>query len=173
DMCSLGKVVGGGYPLAAIAGNEAIMAHFDASRVKDDEFMQQIGTLSGNPVAAAAGRATLRVLREPGAYDRLHATGRKLMEGITALLEKTGTKAQVVGEPPLFDVFFTEEEVRDYRTLTRVDNAAQAKFNASLAARGILKGGNKYYVSLAHTDEDVAFTLNAVEESLADLYADA
>ena len=173
DMCSLGKVVGGGYPLAAIAGNEAIMAHFDASRVKDDEFMQQIGTLSGNPVAAAAGRATLRVLREPGAYDRLHVTGRKLMEGITALLEKTGTKAQVVGEPPLFDVFFTEKEVRDYRTLTRVDNVAQAKFNASLAARGILKGGNKYYVSLAHTDEDVAFTLNAVEESLADLYADA
>jgi glutamate-1-semialdehyde 2,1-aminomutase len=171
DMCSLGKVVGGGYPLAAIAGNDAIMSHFDASRVAEDEFMQQIGTLSGNPIAAAAGRATLRVLREPGAYDRLHATGCKLKDGITELLKKTGTKAQVVGEPPLFDVFFTQEEVRDYRTLIRVDTAAQAKFNAAVCARGIIKGGNKYYVSLAHTDEDVEFTLNAVEEALAELHA--
>ena len=173
DMCSLGKVVGGGYPLACIAGKDAIMAHFDASRVAEDEFMQQIGTLSGNPVAAAAGRATLRVLREPGAYDRLHATGRKLKDGITELLQKTGTKAQVVGEPPLFDVFFTQEDVRDYRTLTRVDTAAQAKFNAAVCARGIIKGGNKYYVSLAHTDEDVEFTLNAVKEALAELHATA
>ena len=173
DMCSLGKVVGGGYPLAAIAGNDAIMAHFDASQVAEDEFMQQIGTLSGNPVAAAAGRATLGVLRAPGAYDRLHATGRKLMDGITELLQKTGTKAQVVGEPPLFDVFFTREAVRDYRSLIRVDTAAQAKFNAAVCARGIIKGGNKYYVSLAHTDEDVEFTLNAVEEALAELHATA
>ena len=173
DMCSLGKVVGGGYPLACIAGKDAIMAHFDASRVAEDEFMQQIGTLSGNPVAAAAGRATLRVLREPGAYDRLYATGRKLKDGIAELLQKTGTKAQVVGEPPLFDVFFTQEDVRDYRTLTRVDTAAQAKFNAAVCARGIIKGGNKYYVSLAHTDEDVEFTLNAVEEALAESHATA
>jgi glutamate-1-semialdehyde 2,1-aminomutase len=173
DMCSLGKVVGGGYPLACIAGKDAIMAHFDASRVAEDEFMQQIGTLSGNPVAAAAGRATLRVLREPGAYDRLHVTGRKLKDGIAELLQKTGTKAQVVGEPPLFDVFFTQEDVRDYRTLTRVDTAAQTKFNAAVCARGIIKGGNKYYVSLAHTDEDVEFTLNAVEEALAELHATA
>lgn len=173
DMCSLGKVVGGGYPLACIAGSEEIMAHFDASKVSEDSFLQQIGTLSGNPVAAAAGRATLRVLREPGTYDRLHATGRKLMEGITELLQKTGTKAQVVGEPPLFDVFFTEDDVRDYRTLTRVDAAAQAKFNQGICARGVLKGGNKYYISLAHTEDDIAHTLNAVEESLAELHATA
>ena len=171
DLCSLGKVVGGGYPLACVAGSEEIMSHFDATKVAEDEFMQQIGTLSGNPVAAAAGRATLRVLREPGAYDRLHAIGHKLMEGIKELLQKTGTKAQVVGEPPLFDVFFTEGDVRDYRTLTSVDNAAQSKFNKEICARGVLKGGNKYYISLAHTDDDIAHTLNAVEEALAELHA--
>ena len=171
DMCSLGKVVGGGYPLACVGGSDEIMAHFDASKVSEDSYLQQIGTLSGNPVAAAAGRATLRVLREPGAYDRLHATGRKLMEGITELLQKTGTKAQVVGEPPLFDVFFTEDDVRDYRTLTRVDAAAQAKFNQGICARGVIKGGNKYYISLAHTEDDIAHTLNAVEETLSELYA--
>ena len=95
------------------------------------------------------------------------------MEGITELLEKTGTQAQVVGEPPLFDVFFTKDEVRDYRTLTRVDTSAQAKFNTGVCARGIIKGGNKYYVSLAHTEEDVAHTLHTVEESLAELHATA
>ncbi|PPR64917.1 MAG: Glutamate-1-semialdehyde 2,1-aminomutase [Alphaproteobacteria bacterium MarineAlpha4_Bin2] len=173
DLCSLGKVVGGGYPLACIAGSEEIMSHFDAAKVAEDEYMQQIGTLSGNPVAAAAGRATLRVLREPGAYDRLHATGRKLMDGITELLQKTGTKAQVVGEPPLFDVFFTEDDVRDYRTLTRVDNVAQAKFNKEICARGVLKGGNKYYISLAHTADDIAHTLNAVEDALSEVHATA
>ena len=171
DMCSLGKVVGGGYPLACVAGSDEIMAHFDASKVGEGAFLPQIGTLSGNPVAAAAGRATLRVLREPSAYDRLHAIGRKLMEGITELLQKTGTKAQVVGEPPLFDVFFTEDDVGDYRTLTRVDAVAQAKFNQGICARGVIKGGNKYYISLAHTEDDIAHTLNAVEESLSELYA--
>jgi len=103
----------------------------------------------------------------------LHATGRKLMEGITELLQKTGTKAQVVGEPPLFDVFFTEDDVRDYRTLTRVDNVAQAKFNKEICARGVLKGGNKYYISLAHTPDDIAHTLNAVEDALSELHSTA
>ena len=171
DICSLGKVVGGGYPLACVAGSDEIMAHFDQSKVGSDEFMQQIGTLSGNPVAAAAGRATLRVLREPNAYQRLHSTGRKLMEGITELLEKTSTKAQVVGEPPLFDVFFTENDVLDYRTLSRVDESAQTRFNKAICDRGILKGGNKYYVSLAHTDDDIEFTLSAVSDALDELHS--
>ena len=171
DICSLGKIVGGGYPLACIAGSEEIMSHFDAARVAEDEYLQQIGTLSGNPIAAAAGRATLRVLREQGAYERLHDTGRKLMKGITELIQKTKTKAQVVGEPPLFDVFFTENQVNDYRSLSRVDNKAQTSFNKAICSRGILKGGNKYYVSLAHTEEDIASTLNAVEEALEELHS--
>ena len=80
DLCTLGKVIGGGFPLAAIAGRAEIMAHFDRAKVGDENFLVQIGTLSGNPVAAAAGLATLAILRRPGAYERIHATGRELME---------------------------------------------------------------------------------------------
>lgn len=173
DLCSMGKVVGGGFPLACIGGSEEIMSHFDQSKVAEDEYLQQVGTLSGNPVAAAAGRATLKILREPGAYEKIHATGKRLMDGIGELIARTGTKAQIVGEPPLFDVFFTEAKVKDYRTLTNVDTAAQARFNKLVCERGILKGGNKYYVSLAHTEDDVAHTLGAVEDALAEMHATA
>ena len=85
DLCALGKVVGGGFPLAAIAGSDEIMAHFDKSTA-GDSFLPQIGTLSGNPVAAAAGLATLEILKRPGAYDQLFATGAILMEGLDRLL---------------------------------------------------------------------------------------
>src|SRR2546421_1955493 len=66
DLCSLGKVIGGGFPLACIAGSAAIMAHFDQAKVGDDGFLKQIGTLSGNPVAAVAGLASLEILKRPG-----------------------------------------------------------------------------------------------------------
>src|SRR6187200_2151169 len=69
DLCTLGKIIGGGFPLAAIAGREDIMSLFDRGKVGDDRFLTQIGTLSGNPVAAVAGLATLEILRRPGAYE--------------------------------------------------------------------------------------------------------
>ena len=70
DLCTLGKVIGGGFPLAAIAGREDIMSLFDRGKAGDDRFLTQIGTLSGNPVAAAAGLATLEILRRPGTYEQ-------------------------------------------------------------------------------------------------------
>ena len=106
DLCTLGKVIGGGFPLAAIAGRADIMAHFDRGAVGDEGFLMQIGTLSGNPVAAAAGLATLEILRRPGAYERLFATGRELMGALAELLKREALPAQVTGEPPLFDVVF-------------------------------------------------------------------
>jgi len=167
DLCALGKVIGGGYPLAAIAGKRAFMDVLDAAKAKPGHAVKQIGTLSGNPVAAAAGLATLDVLREPGAYERLFATGRRLMEGLRAALEKHGIEAAVMGEPPMFDVVFKGGDISDYRGTIGADAAKLAKFNAELLARGILKGDNKFYVSLAHTDEDVAKTLDAFDGALA------
>src|SRR5271156_4022333 len=114
-LCTLGKVIGGGFPLAAIAGRAEIMAHFDRSAVGDDGFLMQVGTLSGNPVAAAAGLATLEILKRPGAYERIFATGRELMGALSELLNAHGATAQVTGEAPLFDAVFSGEPVRDYR----------------------------------------------------------
>src|SRR5207253_2071036 len=157
DLCTLGKVIGGGFPLAAIAGREAIMAHFDKNKVGDENFLVQIGTLAGNPVAAAAGLATMAILRRPGAYERIHATGRELMGALDGLLKAAGIPAQISGEPPLFDVVFTDEPVRDYRGTLRGDADMMRRFNMLLRERGILKGESKYYISLAHTPEDVQF----------------
>ena len=171
DLCALGKVIGGGFPLAAIAGRADLMAHFDRTAVAEEDFTPQIGTLSGNPVAAAAGLATLEVLRRPGAYDTLFATGRQLMEGLSEILRDAGIPARVVGEPPLFDVIFSAAEVYDYRTTIQGDAERMRQFNTGLRSRGILKGDSKFYISLAHDDADVRQTLAAFASAAADLRA--
>jgi len=166
DLCTLGKVIGGGFPLAAIAGRADIMAHFDRNAVDDGGFLMQVGTLSGNPVAAAAGLATLEILRQPGAYESLFSTGRELMAALTELLNRHGVTGQVTGEPPLFDAVFSGEPVRDYRGTLRGDADMLRRFNALLRERGILKGEQKYYVSIAHTPDDVRQTREAWASAL-------
>ena len=169
DLCTLGKVIGGGFPLAAVAGRADIMAHFDRGLVGDDKFLMQIGTLSGNPVASAAGLASLEILREPGAYERLFATGRRLMGALSELTRRHGLPAQVIGEPPMFDIVFTDAPIRDYRGVLRGDADLARRFNAKQRARGILKGDTKYYVSLAHDAADVAHVIAAWDEALGEL----
>lgn len=173
DLCTLGKVIGGGFPLAAIAGRADIMAHFDRGKVGDDGFLMQIGTLSGNPVAAAAGLATLDILKRPGAYEKLFATGRELMQTLDRLLRQAGIPAQVIGEPPLFEVVFTSDTapIRDYQGTARGDMDLARRFNALLRERGILKGEQKYYVSLAHTEDDIRHTREAWEAAIKTLVA--
>lgn len=168
DVCTLGKAIGGGFPLAAIAGRSDIMAHFDKGAVAEEAFMTQIGTLSGNPIAAAAGLKTLEILKRPGAYEQIFKTGRSLMAGYARILKDAGLKARVVGDAPMFDVVFTDREVHDYRS-AQGDEAMMKRCNALLRERGILKGESKYYISLAHTAEDVAFTLEAFAGSIAAL----
>jgi glutamate-1-semialdehyde 2,1-aminomutase len=168
DVCTLGKAIGGGFPLAAIAGRADIMAHFDKGAVGEDGFLFQIGTLSGNPVAAAAGLKTLEILKRPGAYDRIFATGRALIEGYNECLKRERITAQVIGEAPLFDVVFTNRKVRDYRSALG-EVASQKRLNALLRERGVLKSEGKHYISLVHTDDDVAFTTAAFASALAAL----
>lgn len=166
DICTLGKAIGGGFALAAIAGRDEVMAMFDKERA-GDRFVPQIGTLSGNPVAAAAGLATLEVLKRPGAYEKIFSTGKTLMAGLSERLARHGVAAQVIGVPPLFDLVFVEGEVRNYRDTLRSDAAKMAKLNALLMERGILKGESKYYVSLTLTDADIQKTLDAWDDALA------
>jgi glutamate-1-semialdehyde 2,1-aminomutase len=169
DLCTLGKVIGGGFPLAAIAGRADMMAHFDKSLVGEEGFLMQIGTLSGNPIAAVAGLATLDILKRPGAYERIFATGRALMEALSELLKRAGLSAQVIGVPPLFDVVFSDGEIRDYRGTLRGDAEMQRQFNALLRERGIMKGESKYYVSLAHTADDIRHTSEAWASAIDEL----
>jgi len=169
DLCSLGKIVGGGFALAAIAGRADIMKHFDRLAMTDEDYIFQVGTLSGNPVAAVAGLATLEVLKRPGTYDHVFATGRELMATLSGLLGKAGVKAQVIGEPPLFDVVFTDQPIKDYRDTLKGDAVIARRFNQLLRARGIMKGESKYYVSLAHTRADIDHTIGAWSDALKEL----
>jgi glutamate-1-semialdehyde 2,1-aminomutase len=169
DLCTLGKIVGGGFALAATAGRADIMKHFDRLAMTDEDFIFQVGTLSGNPVAAVAGLATLEVLKRPGTYEGVFANGRRLMDTLSELLKKHGVKAQVIGEPPLFDIIFTDQPVKDYRDTLKADTALQKRFNQALRARGIMKGDSKYYVSVAHTQADIDHTIGAWEEALKEI----
>jgi glutamate-1-semialdehyde 2,1-aminomutase len=168
DICTLGKIIGGGFPLAAVAGRAEIMAHFDKAKSGEDGFLMQVGTLSGNPVAAVAGLATLAILKRPGAYDGVRANGRALMDGMTAALREAGLPGQALGETVMFDVVFADGPLTDYRALQRQDSAMAARFNRRLRAAGILKGDSKYYLSIAHTPEDIDVTLAAFRQAVAD-----
>jgi glutamate-1-semialdehyde 2,1-aminomutase len=128
----------------------------------------QVGTLSGNPVAATAGLKTLEILKRPGAYELIFKNGRTLMEGYRDILADAGLHARVVGEAPLFDLVFTEREVTDYRSMIG-DQDTMKRCNGLLRERGILKGESKYYISLAHTDEDIRFTLDVFASAIGEL----
>jgi len=166
DLCTLGKIIGGGFPLAAIAGPAEIMALFDRAKAGNDRFLPQIGTLSGNPVAAVAGLATLQVLKQPGVYDKVFATGRSLMESLAGLLRETGLPGQVIGEPPLFDVIFATGDIADYRATLRADVEMMGRFNRRLREKGVLKGDSKMYMSVAHDARDVAQAIDAFSYAL-------
>lgn len=168
DLCALGKVIGGGFPLAAVAGRDEYMVHFNRHAVAPEDYATQIGTLSGNPVAAAAGLATLKVLKRPGAYETIFENGRVLMDGLAGLIEKTGTAAQVIGEPPLFDIIFSKGRVADYRDSISGNRDPVLAFNRFLRSHGVLKGDSKFYVSLAHDADDIAKTLHVFEQALTE-----
>jgi glutamate-1-semialdehyde 2,1-aminomutase len=173
DLCTLGKIVGGGFPLAAIAGTAEIMAHFDPAIVGQEGFTFQVGTLSGNPVAAAAGLATLEVLGRQGAYEQVYETGRAIIAALEENFARVGIAAKVVGHPTLFDVVFTASEVRNYRDVMAGDAAKLARFNSLLRERRILKPPSKFYISLAHGPSELAQTVEAIASAADVLAAEA
>ena len=130
--------------------------------------MMQVGTLSGNPIAAVAGLKTLEILKRPGAYERIFRNGRTLMEGYRDILADAGVNARVAGDAPMFDIVFTDREVTDYRSMIG-DQDTMKRCNGLLRERGILKGESKYYISLAHTDEDIRFTLDVFASAIGEL----
>ena len=162
DICTLGKIIGGGFPLAAIAGKADIMAHFDKDKVGGTGFLLQHGTLNGNPVAAVAGLKTLEILRRPGQFDNLRATGQRLMDAITKHLGDAGHDHQVSGDATLFDVIFTAQPIINYRDTVTGDKQKNAKFNRVLRQHGIFKAPAKLYPSLALSEDDVDQTITAI-----------
>ena len=168
DICTLGKIIGGGFPLAAIAASKDVMKHFDRD-LADDRFLMQLGTLSGNPVAAIAGLKTMEILCRDGNYSQLTDNGNKLQAMFKKHLDATNHAYQIVGDPTLFDILFTKTPVIDYRTTITANKEKSARFNNTLRENGVFKSPGKIYPSLALTDEDLALTDIAIAKAASSL----
>jgi glutamate-1-semialdehyde 2,1-aminomutase len=166
DLTILGKVIGGGLPAAAYAGRADLM-----ERIAPAGDVYQAGTLSGNPLAVAAGLATLRLLDE-AAYERLDRTTAELAAGLEAAARDAGVALQVVWTTGLLTPFFSTEPVRDYEGAKGCDHDAYAAFCRGLLDRGVYPPPSQYeawFPSLAHGPEHVERTAAAAREALAAL----
>jgi glutamate-1-semialdehyde 2,1-aminomutase len=166
DLTVLGKVIGGGLPAAAYAGPRELM-----ERIAPAGDVYQAGTLSGNPLAVAAGLATLRLL-DAAAYEQLERTTNELADGIAAIAAEAGVAVQVPRLPGLFTVFFTNTPVRDYEGAKACYASTYAAFCRSLLDRGVYPPASQFeawFPSLAHGPSEIDRTLSAVHGALSEL----
>ena len=167
DIVTLGKVVGGGFPLAAYAGPESIMRH-----VAPVGAMYQGGTLSGNPVATAAGRATLDILTRPGVFDGIVALTDRLIDGIDRAAQRAGVPIQTARAGAMGGFFMNPNPVRNYEDARRSDTAAYASVFHGLLTRGVYVAPSQFellFLSAAHTDADTDATIDAFAGAFAEL----
>ena len=169
DVTCLGKVIGGGLPLAAVGGKAAIMDVLAPSGA-----VYQAGTLSGNPLAVTAGIETLKLVQGPGAYERLNALGDMLAEGLRKAIRETETKACVNQMGSMFTIFFGVEHVRDYETATQSDTEMFARYFHGMIAHGIYLPPSQFeaaFLSLAHGEAEIQETIQAAGTVLKSLRA--
>ncbi|HEY2603381.1 MAG TPA: glutamate-1-semialdehyde 2,1-aminomutase [Thermoleophilaceae bacterium] len=166
DLTILGKVIGGGLPAAAYAGPRTFM-----QMVAPAGSVYQAGTLSGNPLAVAAGIATLRLL-DDAAYLRLEQTTRALAQGLSAAASEHGVPAKVTWAPGLLTLFFSAGEISDLASVQACDMEMHAAFCRAMLARGVYLPPSQYeawFPSLVHGDEELELTLEAAARSFAEV----
>ncbi len=168
DLAALGKALGGGYPLGAVVGRADILDLVREDRLGEERYVWLATSLGGNPVSATAALATLTELRRPGTYRKLFALGEALRAGLRDALQDEGIPAHVQGDGPLGAVVFTDQEVVDYRTAFRADRKRARAFRLGLFRRGIFLNpmSTKLYLSLAHTEADIAYFLDIARATL-------
>jgi glutamate-1-semialdehyde 2,1-aminomutase len=165
DMTCLGKIVGGGLPVGVYGGRAEIM-----EQVAPLGGIYQAGTLSGNPVAMAAGIATLEALRAPGTYQTLETMGARLADGLIAAAAEAGLAAQINRVGSMLTGFFTATPVTDYATAKTADAARYGTFFRAMLERGVSLAPSQFeaaFLSLAHTTDDVDVTIAAAREAMA------
>src|SRR5260370_3401310 len=159
DLTCFGKIIGGGFPVGAYGGRHEIMQH-----VAPIGQMYQAGTLSGNPVAMAAGIAMLTELRKPGLYEVLERKTQILSQGLQKAIHDSGIPGQIQSITGLLCLFFTKEPVRDYATAKQSDTARFARYFWSMLARGVYLPPSQfeaYFVSFALEDAMIEETVQA------------
>ena len=171
DLCAMGKSLSAGHPLSVVCGVGDIMAYAEGVRRITGDYVSLTGTFSGNPISCAVGLAVVKELQREGAYEALFAKGRRLMDALQASLDEVGIPAQVLGEPPAFQPWFTDVEVVDFRTSQTADPMRGFQLAQALLDRGVLKAHEKFFVSMAHSDEDIDFTIHAIRDAVRELAA--
>ena len=166
DLITFGKVVGGGFPLAAYAGKREIMEH-----VAPAGSMYQAGTLSGNPVATAAGIATLTVLQREGVWDGIAAQANKLIDGLKQGAADAGVPVQASVAGTMAGMYFIDQPVHSFEDAQGSDTAMYGRFFTALLDRGVYFAPSAFeamFLSSAHSDEDIDTTINAAAEAFAE-----
>lgn len=165
DLTTLGKVIGGGLPVGAYGGRADIMDHvLPAGKVF------QAGTLSGNPLATAAGIATLKVLRDTNPYKRLEQLSTQLAVGLEEAAKRAGIPVSVGWFQAMMTLFFNDGPVTDWDTASRCDTGAYGRYFWGLLDRSVYMPCSQFealFVSTAHTEEDIDATIRAAEEVFA------
>ncbi|KAM3105982.1 glutamate-1-semialdehyde 2,1-aminomutase [Phormidesmis sp. 146-33] len=167
DLTTLGKVIGGGLPVGAYGGRKDIMA-----MVAPAGPMYQAGTLSGNPLAMAAGIKTLELLRQPGTYEQLDRVTSRLTQGLLTVAKETGHVACGGSISGMFGFFFTEGPVHNYEDAKKCDFNKFGRFHRGMLEQGVYLAPSQFeagFTSLAHTDEDVDRTLEAAKAVMTNL----
>jgi glutamate-1-semialdehyde 2,1-aminomutase len=165
DLTCLGKIIGGGLPVGAYGGRRSIMEH-----VAPLGGVYQAGTLSGNPLAVAAGLTTLRALEDRKAYGRLDALGARLEHGLRDAADKAGLPLTVNRVSSMLTAFFCAGPVRDYAGARAADSARYARFFHAMLERGVALAPSQFeaaFVSLAHTEDDIDLAARAAAEAMA------
>ena len=170
DLTTLGKIIGGGLPVAAYGGSAELMNH-----VAPLGPVYQAGTLAGNPLAMRAGIATLTQLKRPGLYEGIREQAARLVAGMRQALAESGIAGRVNATGSLSTLFFAAEPVRNYSDAKRSDTKRYARFFREMLERGVFLAPSQFeaaFVSAAHTSENISRTIAAARESLQAIAAE-
>ena len=164
DITCLGKVIGGGLPVGAYGGRRDIM-----ETVSPLGPMYQAGTLSGNPLATAAGMKTLQLLKKPGLYDELESKAHRLEQGLHGVFAEAETPLRINRVGSMVTLFFNTSEVTGWESVSASDREGFARFFHRMLAEGVYLPPSPFeamFVSTAHSDEDIEATIEAAGQAL-------
>ncbi|MBI4184095.1 MAG: aminotransferase class III-fold pyridoxal phosphate-dependent enzyme [Proteobacteria bacterium] len=170
DLASYGKIMGGGLGLSAVAGRADVIDHSNPARKGDPSLAYVNGTIHGNPLAAAAGLATIEQLCAPGFYEALNAKGAAFRKEIAGVLRRHGMRASVMGDGSIWHVAFTDTVPTSYAEMIEADRARQTAFERLLIRKGIhIFPGVRRFVSAVHGDAEFEPTFRAFDEACREL----